>query len=379
MDFDYVVVGAGFAGSVCAERLARAHGRRVLVVERRGHVGGNAHDRRDAHGILVHPYGPHIFHTRIAEVWSYLSRFTEWRAYSHRVLGVVDGARVPLPFNLSSLHALFPRAAAERIEGALVRRFGTGSRVPILELQGEGDPDLKMLADYVYEKVFLHYSVKQWGLAPEELSPAVTGRVPVVVSRDDRYFSDPWQGLPADGYSAMFARMLAHPNIEVLLNTDYGKVAGELKPRALIYTGMVDEFFGARYGPLPYRSLEFRFENLPVASFQDAAVVNYPNDFAYTRITEYKKLTGQEASSTTIAYEYPRPRGQESDEPYYPIPRETNDAMRARYREEADRVSPAVRFVGRLAEYAYMDMDQTVASALRCVEELEGKPGSPSE
>jgi UDP-galactopyranose mutase len=369
MEFDHVIVGAGFAGSVCAERLANVHGKRVLVVERRGHIGGNAYDYYDEHGILVHKYGPHVFHTKDPEVWSYVSRFTEWRPYHHRVLGFVEGRTVPLPFNLSTLRILFPNGIADRVEDALVRRFGFGSRVPILQLRAESDPELKLLADYVYDKVFLHYTVKQWGLPPEELAASVTGRVPVVVSRDDRYFSDPFQGVPAAGYTPLFERLLENRNIKILLNTDYREMAAEVKSPSLIYTGMVDEFFDYRYGRLSYRSLEFRLRNLPVESFQDAASVNYPNDYTYTRITEYRKLTGQKAPSTTVAYEYPRPCEKAGDEAYYPIPRDANVALHARYREDATRRTD-VRFVGRLAQYTYLNMDQVVAAALRCVEEL---------
>jgi UDP-galactopyranose mutase len=369
MEFDCVVVGAGFAGAVCAERLANTHGKRVLVVERRGHLGGFAHDRDDENGILVHRHGPHIFHTKSAEVWNYLSRFTDWRLFDHHVLASIDGRLVPLPFNLNSLHALFPLTQAARIEAALLARFGPGARVPIHELRREGEGDLKALADFVHEKVFRAYTIKQWGLPLEQLPPSVAARVPVVVSRDDRYFDDPWQGVPAAGYTRLFERMLDSRNIEVLLHTDYREAAADLTPKTLIYTGMIDEFFDNRFGPLPYRALEFRYRSVSRASFQEAAVVNYPNEHAHTRITEYKKLTGQIAPTTTIVYEVPRPYRGEGDEAYYPIPLEANDALYGRYRHEAQRVRH-VRFVGRLAQYTYLNMDQVVAAALRCVDDI---------
>lgn len=371
MKLDCLIVGAGFAGAVCAERLANAYGKSVLVVEKRSHIGGNAFDSYDDYGILIHRYGPHIFHTRIEEVWNYLCRFTSWRPYQHRVLGWIEGRLVPLPFNLNTLAALFPRNQALRLERTLVQRYGLGARVPILELRQEHDADLRMLADFIYEKVFFNYTKKQWGVKPEELSPSVTARVPVVVGTDNRYFDDPWQSMPFQGYSALFARLLDSERIEILLNTKYRQVAADLKPRMLIYTGMIDAFFDYRYGPLPYRSLEFRERNIPLDSYQEAAIVNYPNDYSYTRITEYKKLTGQASSSTTISTELPRSYENEADEAYYPIPQEENRLLYERYQEEARRL-PAVRFVGRLGQYTYLNMDQTVAAALRCAEEVAG-------
>ncbi|HEY9595566.1 MAG TPA: UDP-galactopyranose mutase [Spirochaetia bacterium] len=371
MDFDYVIVGAGFAGAVCAERLANAYGKKVLVVERRRHVGGNAFDELDGNGILIHRYGPHIFHTKVPEVWAYLSRFTEWRAYHHRVLGVVDGALVPVPFNLTSLHTLFPGSLADRLEQTLVEKYGFGARVPILEMKKESDKDLRLLADFVYQKLFLIYTTKQWGLPPEKLAASVTARIPVVVSRDDRYFNDQWQGLPLHGYTRLFERLLDSPRIKLLLNTDYREVAADLKPRKLIYSGMVDALFDYKFGKLTYRSLEFRWKNVARDSFQPAATVNYPMDYDYTRITEFRKLTGQEAPSTTVAYEYPRPYETEADEAYYPIPLDSNVALHERYKEEAARLTN-VHFVGRLAQYTYLNMDQVVAAALKSVVELEG-------
>jgi len=367
MDFDFVVAGAGFAGSVCAERLANGFGKRVLVVEKRDHIGGNAWDYSDPHGVLVHGYGPHIFHTKSDEVWSYLSRFTAWRPYEHRVLGCVDGKLVPLPFNLTSLHALFPGKEAGDIQTKLVAKYGMGARVPILELRKQEDAQLRELAEFVYAKVFVNYTRKQWGLPIERLSPSVSARVPVVVGWDDRYFDDAHQAMPAMGYTPLFEKMLQSPHITLQLNTDYRDIAAELSPKAVIFTGMVDSFFAYRYGTLAYRSLDFTLQNLPVESFQTAATVNYPNEHDYTRITEFKKLTGQTAPSTTIAYEYPRPYEKETDEAYYPIPLEENTRLHSRYVEDA-RLLHNVLFVGRLAQYRYLNMDQVVLEALRAVE-----------
>jgi UDP-galactopyranose mutase len=368
--YDFVVVGAGFAGAVCAERLANGLGKRVLLVERRAHIGGNSYDLTDRHGVLIHGYGPHIFHTTNKAVWEYLSRFTKWRAYEHRVTASIDGKIVPLPFNLNTLHALLPPAAASRMERKLLARFAEGSHVPVLDLTQEGDSDLRELGDFVYDKVFLNYTRKQWGLSPEELSPEVTARVPVRVNRDDRYFRDPFQAVPAEGYTALFARLLDSPGVEVWVNTDYRDIESEVRGRPLIFTGMIDEFFRMRYGPLPYRSLRFHLRNYKRESFQDAGTVNYPNDHAYTRITEYKKLTGQNVSSTTVAYEYPKPKKTAADEAYYPILREESRALYEKYLEDARALSN-VWFVGRLASYTYLNMDQAVAAALSLVESMD--------
>ena len=291
MRVDYLIVGAGFTGATLAERLAAA-GKRVLVVERRDHIGGNAYDEMDPHGVLVHRYGPHIFHTNSKKVFDYLSRFTEWRPYYHRVRAVVEGKEVPLPFSLATLRALFSPRLADRLEEKLIARFGYGARVPILRLRQEEDPDLRFLADYVYKNVFEGYTLKQWGLRPEELSPSVTGRVPVLVSHDTRYFQDAYQAMPKEGYTALFRRMLAHPNIKLLLQTDWKEVEGEVKFARLVFTGPIDEFFGYLHGPLPYRSLRFRMELHPGPWAQEVGTVNYPNEHPYTRVPQASGLRG---------------------------------------------------------------------------------------
>jgi UDP-galactopyranose mutase len=364
MKVDWLIVGAGFTGLVLAERIASRLDERVLVVERRDHLGGNAYDHFDANGILVHRYGPHLFHTNSDKVWRYLSHFTEWYPYSHRVLALLDGKKVQVPFNLNSLYAVFTPEYAGKLEELLRKRYGFGSNVPILKLRREASGDLRSLAEYVYDKVFYGYSLKQWGLAPEELNPGVTGRVPVRVSRDDRYFQDRYQAIPRHGYTAMFQRMADHPNIEVLLETDYREIEGEIEFDAMVYTGLIDEFFEYRHGELPYRSLHFEFDYLPVDAYQEVAQVNYPDEQPHTRIAEYKHITGQRAHGTTVSIEYPLAYRRGQNLPYYPVPREENRKRYNLYLSEAEGLDNRVIFAGRLADYKYYNMDQAVARAL---------------
>jgi UDP-galactopyranose mutase len=377
--YNYVIVGAGFAGSVIAERIATQLNEKVLVIEKRNHIGGNAYDCYDDNGVLIHKYGPHIFHTRSKDVWEYLSLFTDWFLYHHEVLGVIDGKKVSIPFNLNTLHELFPQSVAKPLEEKLIENFGYNVKVPILKLRETDDKDLKFLADYVYEKVFLHYTVKQWGVKPEELDPTVTGRVPVYISRDNRYFQDRYQGMPKKGYTKIFEKMLGDPNIHVMLNADYkdilkmnsqtGKVNlfGQDFEGKVIYTGKIDEFFDYELGELPYRSLNFSFEPLNKQKFQPVGTVNYPNDYDFTRITEFTHLTGQDSGRTTIVKEYPQEydRLQKGkDIPYYPIQNEGNLTLYKRYKEKAKQLENLI-LVGRLAEYRYYDMDAVIAKALK--------------
>lgn len=356
---DCLIVGAGFSGAVSAERLAAA-GQRVVVVEQRDHIGGNAYDHPDAHGLLVHRYGPHIFHTNSERVWHYLSRFTEWRPYQHKVLAEIDGRLVPVPFNLNSLHALYPAASAARLERRLIGQFGYGTRVPILKLREHADSEVRELAAFVYEKVFLHYTSKMWGLTPEQLAPAVTARVPVSISHDNRYFQDRFQAMPAAGYSALFARMLDHPNIVVHTGSDFFTQRHRINASRIIYTGPIDAWFDYRYGPLAYRSLHFEHRYLPGCErFQPTGTVNYPDQRPYTRITEFKYLSGEEHPGTSIVTEYPRAKGP----PYYPIPHPDCEALYRRYQTLTE-TQPHVLFLGRLASYRYYNMDQVVAAAL---------------
>jgi UDP-galactopyranose mutase len=363
--FDYLIVGAGFAGAVLAERLARGLNQRVLIVDKRPHIGGNAYDEHDAHGILVHRYGPHIFHTASAEIFDYLSRFTEWRQYQHRVLASVDGRLVPIPINLDTINALY----GTRLDSAGMKTFLDAvaeKRDPVLNSE---DVVVNGVGRELYEKFFRGYTRKQWGLDPSELDPQVTARVPLRFNRDDRYFSDAYQAMPARGYTHLFGRMLDHPNIKIMLNTDYREIRDEIAHDRLIYTGPVDEYFNFEYGRLPYRCLEFKHETHHRPVFQPAPVVNYPNDYAYTRCTEFKYLTGQEHPLTSVVYEFPRAEG----DPYYPIPRPANTALYKKYQARAE-ATPNVHFVGRLATYRYYNMDQVVAQALTLFGKLSGLP-----
>jgi len=359
-----VVVGAGLSGATLAERIATQLGQSVLVVERRDHVAGNAHDAVDDAGVRVHRYGAHIFHTVSHRVWTYLSQFTDWLPYTHRVLGHVDGATVPLPFNLTTLHALLPPGDAAHVERRLVDEVGGGGRIPVLALLEHDDPALRSLGALVYDKVFLRYTTKQWGYRPEEIDRSVTGRVPVVVSRDDRYFRDRYQGIPTDGYTAMVARMLDRPGIAVETGVDFRDVVDRVRHDRVVYTGPLDEFFDHAYGPLPYRSLRFEHRTLGVDRHQAAAVVNYPDDRPYTRVIEHAHFADQHLGATTVTYEYPEAHVPGSNEPYYPLPTPDSRRRYARYAEAAAELAGKVVFSGRLADYRYYDMDQAVAHAL---------------
>jgi len=365
----WLIVGAGFSGSTLAERIASQLDQKVILIDRRSHIGGNAYDQPDEHGILIHRYGPHIFHTNSRKVWDYLSAFTDWRHYEHHVLAVVDGKKIPVPFNLNSLDAMFAPAEAARLERLLIERFGADARTPILNLRQDPDPAIRELGEFVYQKIFHGYTVKQWELTPEELDPLVTGRVPVRISRDDRYFQDVWQYMPREGYTALFQRMLTHPNITVLTGVSLAEAEGEVRYDRVIFTGPVDEFFAYTHGPLPYRSLRFEFRTLEQEWFQETGTVNYPNDQPWTRITEQKYLSGQTGPKTTIVVEYPQAHVAGVNEPYYPIPRPQNRALYERYAAEAERLDGRVLFAGRLGDYKYYNMDQAVARALKVFED----------
>jgi UDP-galactopyranose mutase len=359
--FDYLVVGAGFAGSVVAERLASQHGARVLVVDRRDHIGGNAYDHYDDAGVLVHRYGPHIFHTNSRAVWDYLSAFTSWRRYEHRVVASVDGMLVPIPINLETINALY----GLNLDSFGVERFLADVAEPVARKRTSEDVVVSAVGRELYEKFFRGYTQKQWGLDPSELDASVTARVPTRTNRDCRYFTDTYQAMPRHGYTRMFERMLAHPNISVMLQTDYRDVEAFIPYRELVYSGPIDEFFDLRFGKLPYRSLDFEFETYDQEWFQPAPVVNYPNEHPYTRVTEFKYLTGQEHARTTVVYEHPRAEG----DPYYPVPRPENKELYDRYKALAD-ATAGVHFVGRLATYKYYNMDQVAAQALALADRI---------
>ncbi|MBP1991409.1 UDP-galactopyranose mutase [Paenibacillus eucommiae] len=372
MKVDWLIVGAGFTGATLAERIASQLGQKVLLVDRRDHIGGNSYDCYNEEGILIHKYGSHTFHTNSSMVWNYLSRFTEWRHYFHNVLAVVDGKKIPVPFNLNSIYALFPKKYAEKLEELLIQHYGYGVKVPILKLRESASGDLSFLADYIYKKVFYHYTLKHWELNPEELDPSVTARVPVYISRDNRYFQDTYQGIPKHSYATLFSRMLNHPNIRVLLNTDYKEIIGDIKFKRMIYTGPIDAFFDYKHGTLPYRSLRFDFDTLNQEYFQEAGTINYTNEYEFTRILETKHLTGQISPKTTITYVYPQQYNQQS-EPYYPVPRAENRQLYNLYAKEAEQIKDKVLFAGRLADYKYYNMDQAVARALTLFKEIAEK------
>ena len=360
--FDVLVVGAGYAGSVLAERLASQLGQNVLIVDRRPHIGGNAYDHYDDAGVLVHKYGPHIFHTNSKEVFDYLSQFTAWRPYQHRVLASVDGRLVPFPINLDTINQLY----GLNLNALELEEFFASVAEPRNPIRTSEDVVVSKVGRDLYLKFFRNYTRKQWDLDPSELDASVTARVPTRLNRDDRYFTDTYQAMPLHGYTRMFERMLDHPRIKVMLNTDYREIEHFVPYERMVYTGPIDEFFEFRFGKLPYRSLEFRFETVDTPVFQPAPVVNHPNEYAYTRVTEFKYLTGQEHTKTTVVYEYPQAEG----DPYYPVPRPENAELYKQYKELADAM-PGTVFVGRLATYKYYNMDQVVAQALAVFRRLK--------
>lgn len=371
--YDCIIIGGGFAGSVLARELAEK-GKKVLIVEQRDHIGGNAYDEPESHGIMIHKYGPHIFHTNNKKVYDYLSRFTKWHEYSHEVVGKVYDKNLPIPFNLNSLHMVYGQEKADRIEKKLIESYGEGRKVPILELRQNPDEEIKEVAEYVYENVFLKYTMKQWGQTPEDIDPSVSGRVPVLVSYDNRYFQDAYQGMPLEGYTKLFQRLLDHPGIEVRLSTAASQVI-EIKDRQvmfegepfkgkLVFTGALDEFFGLRYGRLPYRSLVFETEYYDTRPFQSHGVVNYTVSEEYTRITEYPYLTGQNSLGTAIMKEYPIPyTGRNGEIPYYAIQNPENQKLYEKYVRLVEEI-PDFYLLGRLAEYKYYNMDAIAARAI---------------
>ncbi|HET9426792.1 MAG TPA: UDP-galactopyranose mutase [Allosphingosinicella sp.] len=364
--YDYLVVGAGFAGSVIAERLASQHDAKVLVIDRRAHIGGNAFDVKDEAGILIHQYGPHIFHTNSDEIVEYLSQFTRWRPYEHRVLAEVRGQLVPIPINRTTLNQLFGLDLQTDDQAAA---YLASRAEPVDEITTSEDVVISAVGRELYELFFQGYTRKQWGIDPSELDKAVTARIPTRTNTDDRYFSDKHQIMPADGYTAMFTRMLDHPNIDLMLATDWRDVKGDIDASHIVYTGPIDEYFDYRFGKLPYRSLRFEHKVLEDEQYQPVAVVNYPDpSVPYTRITEYKHLTGQVNARTSVTLEYPSAEG----DPYYPIPRPENQALFKKYEQLADSTA-GVTFVGRLATYRYYNMDQVVGQALTAFRRLDAQ------
>jgi UDP-galactopyranose mutase len=358
MKYDYLIVGAGFAGSVMAERIASQLNKKVLVVEKRNHIAGNAYDEYDEHGILVHRYGPHIFHTNSKEVFEYLSQFTEWIPYEHKVLAKLGNELYPIPINRLTINKLYnlnlktDEEVKEYFESVREKRF------PILNSE---DIIVNQVGVDLFEKFFKHYTKKQWNLEASQLSPSVCGRIPVRTNDDCRYFTDKYQFMPKDGYTKMFEKILKHKNIEVILDTDYKSILDSIKFDKMIYTGPIDYFFDYKFGKLPYRSIRFEFRNLPQVQYQETAQINYVDDSVeFTRVVEHKLLSQQDSQSTTISFEYPQKDG----EPFYPIPTEENRNQYLLYKKETEKLKNVI-FCGRLAEYQYFNMDQVVASTLK--------------
>lgn len=378
---DSIIIGAGIAGSVMARELAEKGGKQVLVLEQRNHVGGNCFDQLDETGILIHKYGPHIFHTDKEQVYEYLSRFTSWIHFGHEVVAKVHSQLLPIPFNLNTLHQVYGKDRGDSLEKKLVASYGMGQRVSIMELRKNVDPDLQEVAEYVYEQVFLHYTMKQWGQRPEDISEEVTARVPILISYDNRYFQDRYQGMPKDGYSKLFHQLLDHNNIEVELGIDARQrlslkdngiyFDGNLFKGEVIFTGALDELYECKYGQLPYRTLDFQFEHLDVDDFQGYSVINYTVDEEFTRITEFKHLTRQEkAKGTTIVREYPGPyTGAKGQIPYYAILNPENNSLYEQYKADANQY-PNLYLIGRLAEYKYYNIDAMVERALMMSKEI---------
>lgn len=353
--FDYLIVGAGLAGSVLAECLASRAGKKVLIVDQRSHIAGNTYDFYNNDGILVHKYGPHIFHTNSREVYDYLGQFTPWRPYEHRVLASVDGMLVPIPINLNTINQLYGmQLTSDQVEAFL--RSRAEKKVPVVTSE---DVVVSQVGRELYEKFFKGYTKKQWGMDPSELDASVAARIPTRSNRDDRYFTDTYQSMPLHGYTKMFENMLSHPNIKVMLNTDYKEIQSMIPYKKMIYTGPIDYFFDNCYGKLPYRSIDFHFETKETSMFQPTGTMNYPNEHPYTRITEFKYLTGQQHAKTSIVYEYPKAEG----DPYYPVPRPENAELYKKYQLLAAELKD-VYFTGRLATYKYYNMDQVVAQSL---------------
>ena len=371
--YNYIIVGSGIAGATCARILADK-GNKVLVIDKRAHIGGNCYDEYDAYGVLIHTYGPHIFHTDNEAVFKFLSKFTNWHLFRHEVVASIEDKFVPVPFNFNSLYMVFSEEIASGLKDKLIDRFGDGARIPILTLKETGDEDLKLVSDYIYNNIFKYYTQKQWGKPLEELDSDVGNRVPVVLSHENGYFSDKYQGVPSDGFYKMFEAMLEHENIDIRLNTDAkdimrfekGIIYFEDKEfeGKVVYTGALDELFGFEFGELPYRSLEFKFEHYDVKNYMIKAVVNYTVTEDYTRITEFKQLTGQDVEGTTIMKEYPKSCSfANGDIPYYAINNSGTDALYDEYYQEASQYKNLI-LIGRLSEYKYYNIDKMVEKAM---------------
>jgi UDP-galactopyranose mutase len=386
VNYDYVVIGAGLAGAVIAERIARVLKKNVMIIEKRNHIGGNCYDEHDAHGILIHKYGPHLFHTDSKRAWQYLSSFTKWHTYHHRVLVNINGKNVPLPVNFTSLRQLFDKGKAAVFEKFLIDEYGADQKIPVLELKNSRHRELHTLADFIIKNIYMNYSQKQWGASFDSLGKTVTERVPIFTGTDVCYFLDRYQGLPEHGYTALIEKMIDNSRIKILLNTDYREVlsfddtSGELElcgckfNGILINTGKIDEFLNYKFGELPYRSMKLHFETYPVTFYQENSVINYPGALKLNRITEFKHLTGQKIDCTTIAREYPEDHHKNFNDPYYPIPHRTYLDLYEKYKNGFKGFDNII-MLGRLGEYRYYDMDQVVLRALDVFEEIKHNAG----
>lgn len=371
--FKNVVVGVGISGAAIANKIVNELNEDVLIIDKRDHIGGNCFDYIDKDtNIYVHKYGTHIFHTDVKEVWDFISQYTKWYPYQHKVKGLIDGQEIPIPFNLNSIEKIFPKTIANRLEEKLINSFGFNVKVPILELRKQSDDDLKFLADYIYEKIFLNYTLKQWGLKPEELDPSVSNRVPVYISKDDRYFQNKYQGIPLNGYTEIFNKMLDNNLIKIQLNTEFKNIKSQVSYDRLFYTGSIDEYFDYCFGELPYRSEYFDFVTLDKDYFQSNSVINYPNNYEWTRVGEYKYFLDQKNTNnkTVISYEYPQPYKNGINERYYPIIREKNTNLYNKYLDEAKKLNN-VYFLGRLGDYRYYDMDKAIVRAFEIFNNLK--------
>jgi len=380
---DYVIIGAGLAGVVMAERIATQLNKKVIIIEKRNHIGGNCFDFKDENNILIHKYGPHLFHTNNKEVIDYLSQFTQWDIYNHEVLAYIDGIKVPIPFNINTLYEVFPQSKAKALEDKLLQTYAYNSKIPILELKKSTDKDLQFLADFVYEKIFVNYTAKQWGIPASEVDTSVLNRVPVVLSYDDRYFQDTYQLMPKTSYTDIFNSLISHKNIDVKTGTDALSVLKikndqiyfedkEFKGQ-VIYTGAIDELFDFKFGQLPYRSVDMQFEKINQKTFQSAAVINYPNDNDFTRITEFKHFYEITGDTTTILREFPMPydkKAKKGNIPYYVIPGQENYNKFLEYKDLASKVKN-LYLIGRLAEYKYYNMDAVIERALNVMESIK--------
>lgn len=364
MHINNLVVGCGLAGSVIAERIARELKEPVLIIDKRAHIAGNVYDYKDnTTGITVHKYGPHVFHTNNQEVWSYLSKFTDWHYFMYRVKAIIDGNEVNIPFNLDTLNKVFPTSLAETLATKLIEKFGFNKKIAILELNKTDDEDLKFLADFIYQKVFLGYTIKQWGVKPEDLDQTVSSRVPIYISRDERYFQDKYQAIPMHGYTSMVKNILNHPLIDIKLNTNFADVKDTIKYDRLFFTGPIDEFFDYEFGELPYRSLDIKFVQYDKKYFQSGAQLNYPENYDFTRSVEYKYYLDEQSDSTIVSFEYPQNFKNGVNERYYPVPNDHNQQLYQKYLHNIIQKKDTY-FLGRLADYKYYNMDQVVERAL---------------